>query len=136
MLVIVLLMSLPTTIQTILSDLKSTSYTTVSPSLVKEIRTLSEIPPEKTLLLSSALQQNSLIPAIANRGVYFADPSVLSILGHAQSERQSYVQSVELGERPCKSNEVFVSFANIGHLQVEECPRKIVFGPINPRSLQ
>lgn len=123
--ILLLLLSLPTTIQTLQLDAKPTSYSVVPVELIQQIESLKVSNPTQTILLSSQLQNDSLIPAFANSNVYYAEPEVLSLMGSTHEERKMYIERVEKGLEQCKTDEIFVTLAGQSGLKIEQCPRKL-----------
>lgn len=117
-----LLISLPTTVQTIIIDLSPNSYTVVSKKLIAQIQSLSEYP-DKKILLHSNLQNDSLISAFSDRGVYFTDQSVMSLMGNTYPDRKKYLDEVETGQQSCRPDEIFITVVHGSELHIEQCPR-------------
>lgn len=132
-LVMLLLLSLPTTIQSLILDSKPSSYSSISADLVQQIQALSTQHPEKTILVDSTLQHESIIPAFAGKSVYYAEPEVLSIMGNMYEERKAYVERVSLWQQACKPEEIFVTLVHESGLKIEDCPRIL---PISMQSLE
>lgn len=119
-LIFLLAVSLPTTIQTLLLDSQPTSYSVVPITVVQHIESIKNDHPEKVILVGETLQFDSLIPAFSGSDVYYAEPEVLSLMGSRHEERKTYVERVEQGIEECKPDEIIVSLEG-GELQIDEC---------------
>lgn len=120
-LAIALLLMLPSTIQTFVSDLRPESYIFHPPSETLALNSLRTSYLDKELLVGSSLNTNSIVPALSGRPVYWADDGVLIVTNNLHQERKTYVEDVETGHVSCQPNQILLE-GEKGIIQIFPCP--------------
>jgi hypothetical protein len=120
----ILILSLPTTLQTVWSNFQLKSYTVYPAQMVQDISALRTSYLDKELLIGNAhhLSKSSLVPALSGRQVYRTHDVILQILNNFHQERLEYVTAVENGETNCTENQVLVQLRTEKEVLISECP--------------
>jgi len=124
-LVVLLVLALPTTIMTIQQNLTSQQYQQLPPELISNVKNL-DLPEGKAVLIDQSLTKYSLISALTGRAVYWADPTMLTLLGLEAAEGRGELQkntAADLALCPAKS--VFIQ-RNNSQLSIIDCDQLTV----------
>lgn len=119
-LIVLLILALPTTFTTIINDLQPSAYSTYYPQVSSDLAVLRSTHLDKEILLDPRLSHWSMVPALSGRAVYWADPTVQSILG-TDPDREEYQLAVLTGEAACKPTQIWLRPNGYG-ITVEPCP--------------
>lgn len=128
LLITALIVSVPTTLQTMAANLQPEMYTTIPASITQPLLELRQRRPTQ-IYVGSSLSRYSLVPAVSGQAVYRADPTMLTILALDQPERVAKMSDLEMGFDNCQAGAVFVQLKNERELQVLECPLAIPPAP-------
>lgn len=111
--VIITLLSIPTTISELVKNFNNKNYVVYNQSLLKELQESGNlVPKDKTLIVGSEYNTTSLVPAIAEKNIFYADPIVLNILRINTKERLDYIDALKEGEKKCHNSEFFLYSPN------------------------
>lgn len=121
LLLVLFIISLPTTIVTLVQDWQPSSYTTIEAQTISDLRSLRFSHRDKQILLHPHLTSNSLVTAFSGRRVYWADPGALDILLVDDEERKAFQNGLVNAQTACHSGQIWLyPFQN--RILVEECP--------------
>jgi hypothetical protein len=112
-LLLLILISLPTTVRTFKNTLNHDLYERVGAQTISHILKAKSLPSDSLIIAGSSLNSTALIPALTGRAVYFADPTVNEIILNDYSQRQKRVELLELGEIECEEREYLISISQI-----------------------
>ncbi len=117
---LLLLIALPTTVLTVQQNLTDQQYQNLSPQLINNIQNL-DFPEDKTIILDQELTEYSLIPALTGRSVYWADPTMLTLLGLENADGRKALQQVASEDDEfCPADSIFIDQQE-NNLTLVEC---------------
>jgi hypothetical protein len=113
LLTIILLVSIPSSIISLISDLSVKSYKYYPPALMKSLSKIRKrLSSDNEIIVSSEYNKDSFIPAFLGQSVYYADYDSVLIQYESESvkpnERKKYVEEVFLGQRKCGNNQILI----------------------------
>ncbi len=116
-----LLISLPTTVQTVVKDVDKKWYYSYPPAITEKIGKLRKLPENQMIIAGSLLNVYSIVPALSGHPVFWADSTILSILGEDHPERAAYISALERGLTNCPVGEIFLTEVK-SQVVVLSCP--------------